>query len=118
MKKIFYDFWNEHYNGIEDVVLMICTVLFGTYLKYKRLSNNGAKFTLNWFLAEGVMSFIVAVSVYAVFDQYFHFHKLFVYVVCAWCGSLSTMFQEKIQDFITIILDGIKKALQNKSDKL
>lgn len=118
MKKELIAYWHENYNAIEDVILMLCTVLFGTYLKYKRLQNHGAKFTIHWFLAEGVMSFVVAVSVYSVFDQYFHFHKLFVYVVCAWCGSLSTIFQQKIQELIEAGFDGIKSIIKRKSETL
>lgn len=75
---------------------------------------NGKIPTWKWFLAEAIISFFVASSVYAIFDQFFHFNKLFTYMFCAWGGSMSTLFHKKVEELLTVFFDALKKLIKTK----
>lgn len=74
----------------------------------------GTKFTIGWFFGELIMSFFVAITVYAIFDQFLQVDKLFSYTMCAWCGTFSTAFHEKVKDFMESIFDVLKMWIKIK----
>lgn len=84
-----------------DWFLFFLLVLSGVIMKIHFALKKGKKPCFKWFLAEAVVSFFVAFSVYAVFDQFLQCNKMFTYVACAWGGSMSTMLHDKVEDFLT-----------------
>lgn len=98
----------------KDYFLFFFIVLAGVFTKITPAIQKGKKPTFKWFLSEAIVSFFVAFSVYAVFDQFLHFDKMFTYMVCAWCGSKSTLFQSKVEELIAVIFDGLKIFIKTK----
>ena len=76
--------------------------------------NRGKKPTLSWFLAEAIVSFFVAFSVYVVCDQFLNVNKMFTYVICAWGGSLSTLIHSEVEELISSFFDVLKVLLKSK----
>ena len=60
----------------QDYFLFLIVVLAGVFTKVYNAISKGKKPRLSWFLAEGIMSFFVAFSVYAVCDQYLNLNKI------------------------------------------
>ncbi len=98
----------------QDYALFILVVLVGIFTKTYNAIQKGKKPTISWFLAEGIVSFFVAFSVYAVCDQFFHLNKIFTYVICAWGGSLSTLIHSEVEELISSFFDGLKKLIKTK----
>lgn len=93
---------------VKEVLLFIIVVTMGTITKMIAAIRKGTKFTFSWLISELIMSFFVAITVYAVFDQFLEVNKLFSFMMCAWSGTFSSTFQEKGKDLITAIFDYIK----------
>jgi hypothetical protein len=93
---------------LKELFLFIFVVTMGTITKMIVAIRKGSKFTFAWLLSELIMSFFVAISVYAVFDQFFAVNKLFSYTMCAWSGSFSSTVHEKVKDLLESIFDYIK----------
>lgn len=86
----------------------------GLFTKIHLAIQKGKNPTIKWFVAEALVSFFVAFSVYAVFDQFLHFNKMFTYMVCAWGGSKSTLLQAKVEEIISILFDSLKILIKTK----
>lgn len=97
-----------------DYFLFLLVVLSGAFMKVYLAIQKGKKPTWTWFLAEILMSFFVALSVYAVFDQFLHFNKLFTYMACAWGGSMSTLLHNKMEELISSIFESLKQFFNQK----
>ena len=97
-----------------DYFLFLIVVLAGVFTKVYLAIQKGKKPSLKWFLAEALISFFVAFSVYAVFDQFLHCNKLFTYMVCAWGGSMSTLLHSKMEELISSIFDSLKQFFKEK----
>lgn len=80
----------------------------GAITKMITAIRKGSKFTLGWLVSELVMSFFVALTVYAIFDQFLAVNKLFSFMMCAWSGTFSGIFQEKGKELLSSIFDYIK----------
>lgn len=98
----------------QDYILFCFVVLAGIFTKIYIAIQKGKKPTLKWFLAEGLVSCFVAFSVYAVFDQFLHFNRMFTYMVCAWGGSMSTLLHTKVEDLISTIFESLKILIKEK----
>ena len=98
----------------QDYFLFFLVVFFGFFTKISSAIKKGKKPSWKWFLAEAVISFFVAISVYAVFDQFLHFNKMFTYMVCAWGGSMSTLLHKEVEELITSIFDSLKSSIKSK----
>jgi hypothetical protein len=99
---------------LQDYFLFFSVVLVGVFTKVWNSIQKGKRPTVKWFFAELIVSFFVAFSVYAVFDQYFHMNKMFTYMVCAWGGSMSTLIHAKVEDLIESLFDDIKQFFKTK----
>lgn len=97
---------------IKDLATFLIIVLMGVFIKFFNLKKQGVILTLKWLIAEGLMSLFVAFTVWAVFDQFFQFKKMFVYVICAWSGSLSTVFHKRIEMLINTAFDVVANYLK------
>jgi hypothetical protein len=101
----------------QDYFLFLIVVLAGVFMKIYLAIQKGKKPQLSWFLAEAVISFFVAFSVYTVCDQYLNINKMFTYVICAWGGSLSTLIHSEVEELISSLFDGLKSLLKLKLKK-
>ncbi len=98
----------------QDHLLFFLVVLVGVFTKIHLAMKKGKKPTFKWFVAEALVSFFVAISVYAVFDQFLHFNKMFTYMVCAWGGSMSTLLHAKVEELISVLFDSLKISIKSK----
>ncbi|MEO8239236.1 MAG: hypothetical protein ABI576_14115 [Flavobacterium sp.] len=98
----------------QDYIIFLFLVLAGIFTKIYIAMGKGKKPTLSWFLAEAIVSFFVAVSVYVVCDQFLSVNKMFTYVICAWGGSLSTLIHSEVEELISNLFDILKVLLKSK----
>ena len=104
-----------HSKQILDFFLFLIIIIMGAIVKIIKQINQGVKVSWKWFLAEAIVSVFVAFLVYGFFDQFLHFNKLFTYMVCAWCGSFSTIFHKRMEDLLGAIFDKIKQLVSEKT---
>lgn len=97
----------ENQTLIEDLVTFSLVVIMGVFSKIYREIQKGKSPNWKWFIAEAILSFFVAISVWAVFDQFLEMNKIFTYVICAWAGSLSTIFHNKAEMLVGKLFDSI-----------
>lgn len=84
----------------------VLAVLAGSLYKIiRQKQEKGVKITLSKILAETFMSFFTAVVVFAIFDQFLHFNKLFTYMMCSLAGSMSSVFHTNVERAITFLFD-------------
>ncbi|MBA0884918.1 hypothetical protein [Flavobacterium undicola] len=98
----------------QDYILFLLVLLAGIFTKTYNAVKKGKKPNLSWFLAEAIVSFFVAFSVYAICDQYFNLNKMFTYVLCAWGGSLSTLIHSEVEKLISSFFDSLKNLIKSK----
>lgn len=107
---------------IKETSLIVTTIGMGTILKIYKLIQEGAKPNLYWFLTEIIMSVLVGISVYAVFDQFLNCNLLLTCVVCAWCAQFSTIFHDKLKILLETVFEysfiWIKNIFINQKNKL
>ncbi|KLT67933.1 MULTISPECIES: hypothetical protein [unclassified Flavobacterium] len=96
----------------QDYFLFLIVVLAGVFMKIYIAVQKGKTPRLSWFLAEAVISFFVAFSVYTVCDQYLSINKMLTYVICAWGGSLSTLIHSKVEELISSFFDSLKLKIK------
>lgn len=99
---------------IKELFIFGFVVTLGTMAKVVVAMRKGTVFTAGWFFSELVMSFFVAITVYAVFDQFLEVDPLFSYTMCAWCGTFSTAFHDKLRDFMESIFDFLKSWVKTR----
>jgi energy-converting hydrogenase Eha subunit A len=103
----------EHYkNEINEGVLFSAFVMFGVIVKTIRAIQKGSRLSLAWFFSEALVSFFIALIVYAVVDQFFMLKPFFTCAVCALLGSFSTLLNKKLEELIETIFDQIKSSLK------
>ncbi|PWA09512.1 hypothetical protein [Flavobacterium laiguense] len=98
----------------QDYILFLLVVLAGIFIKIYNAVLKGKKPTLSFILAEGIISFFVAISVYALFDQFLHCNRMFTYMVCAWGGFKSTLFHDKLEELISTIFESLRISIKSK----
>ena len=98
-------------NEIYDVFLFVFAVLLGTGYKVAKQNEKGMKITFRKMLTEGSMSFFIALIVFAVFDQFLNFNKLFTYMMCSLAGSMSSLFHSKLEDLLNYLFEAAKKKI-------
>lgn len=108
------DWVSENFKTIKEIFYFIIVVTMGAFTKIIDEIKKGAKPSFAWFVSEGIISFFVAISVYAVFDQFLQVNKLFSYVMCAWGGSFSNLFTDRMKDLITSLFDYVKIWIKTK----
>ena len=108
------DFYFQAIRYLQDYLLFFVLVLLGVVVKFHFALKKGKRPSFKWFLAEAIVSFFVAFSVYAVFDQFLHCNKIFTYVACAWGGSMSTMLHDKVEELIAEMFAVIKIYIKTK----
>ena len=106
----------ENLTLLEDLLTFSIVVTVGVFMKIYREIQKGKKLRIKWFIAEAIISFFVAFSVWAIFDQFLEMNKMFTYVICAWAGSLSTIFHTKTEELIEWVFDSLKVWISKKLD--
>jgi undecaprenyl pyrophosphate phosphatase UppP len=114
-KQQIWEWFANHSKQILDFLLFLMLVSMGAFVKVLKQVRQGAKASWKWFLAEAIVSFFVALLVYGFFDQFLHTNQLFTYVVCAWCGSFSTIFHKRMEDLLGAIFDKLKQLINEKT---
>ena len=109
-----WEWFANHSKQILDFLLFLALVSMGAFVKILKQVRQGAKASWKWFLAEAIVSFFVALLVYGFFDQFLQTSTLFTYVVCAWCGSFSTIFHKRMEDLLGAIFDKLKQLISEK----
>lgn len=104
----------ENLKQIKEIFYFIIVVTMGAITKMITAIRKGVKFTLTWLISELIMSFFVALTVYALFDQFLQVNKLFSFMMCAWSGSFSSTFQERARDLLSSLFDYLKIWLKTK----
>ena len=113
-KQQIWEWFANHSKQILDFLLFLALVSMGAFVKILKQVRQGAKASCKWFLAEAIVSFFVALLVYGFFDQFLQTSTLFTYVVCAWCGSFSTIFHKRMEDLLGAIFDKLKQLISEK----
>lgn len=92
----------------KELLVFVLIVVLGTAAKIVVAMRKGTKFTTAWLISELIMSFFVAITVYSVLHQFLELNELFCFTICAWCGTFSTAFHERLRDFMEFIFDTLK----------
>lgn len=79
-----------------------------------------AGISINWktFLYESVMSFIVALTVWAIMDQLFKVDTFVTYMTCAWAGIMSQKFEDKIELVFDKLVQSVISFLDNNEKRI
>jgi len=100
--------------SVIEAFIFFLAVLYGAVHKMVKQNEKGIKITLKTMGSEIISSIFIACLVYAVFDQFFHFNKLFTLMMCSLASSKSAKFDTKIEDFFDWVYDTAKKGIEEK----
>lgn len=106
---------SSNINQGKELLVFVLIVILGTAAKIIVAMRKGTKFTIAWLFSELIMSFFVAITVFAVLHQFLQLNELFCYTICAWCGTFSTAFHERLRDFMEFIFDTLKTWIKIKA---
>lgn len=107
-----------HYlEQFKEIIYFALFISAGIFHKIYEAVKNGKKLSFKWILAEAIISLFVAVTVWAICDQFLHLNKILTYVICAWAGKSSAVFSEKTEDLIGSFFDVLKAYLNIKFTK-
>jgi|GEM_PF-5079538 len=106
-------FYEEYKNEIHEGVFFSAFVMFGSVVKIIRAIQQGSKLSFGWFFTETILSFFIAIIVYAVFDQFLNFKPFFTYSICALLGSMSTVLHKKTEELLESIFDSFKAGVRD-----
>lgn len=95
--------------------LFVATGILGTLVKVLKYHNSGNKLTFTYLITEIFMSVLVGLTVYGIFDQFLNCHQLFTCVVCAWCSSFSTIFNDRVKELLELSFVFIKKIFTTQT---
>lgn len=101
-----------------ELIAFLIVVIIGVGIKVWKAMRDNVKLTFKWFIAEGFMSALVAFTSYYIFDKMLHLDKFLVYIICAWLGSMSTIFHQKLEELLGTIFEGLKSWILKQFNKL
>ena len=104
----------QNIKEIEEIIIFPAVVLMGAIIKIIKEKKENMRYTFSWLMASLLTSFLVAFLIYAVFDQFFNFNKLFCYTMSAWGSTFSSTFQDKSKDLLESIFDCVKVWIKTK----
>lgn len=105
-------FYETYKTEIDEGMLFSGFVMFGVIVKLIRAIQKGSKLSFAWFFSEALISFFIALIVYAVMDQFFMLKPFFTCALCALLGSFSTILNKKLEELIEAFFDSAKNALK------
>jgi len=106
-------FYETYKTEIDEGILFSGFVMFGVIVKTIRAIQKGSKLSFAWFFSEALVSFFIALIVYAVMDQFFMMKPFFTCALCALLGSFSTLVNKKIEEWIETTFDSAKQATKD-----
>ncbi len=115
MKQAINDFFLTHLQAIQEIGSLLMVITIGTMIKVWKAIKDNTPITFKWFIAELFMSGVVAITGYFVFDKFFNLDKIFVYIICAWLGSMSTIFHKKVEDLVEFAFERLKSIITTKT---
>lgn len=107
---VIFDFIKSH----SEIFSFILVVMVGILIKVWKSIQDNTKLTLKWFISEGFMSAVVAFTAYYIFDKMLNLDKIFVYIICAWLGSMSTIFHKKVEELVGKLFEAVGSWLTKK----
>ncbi|PZO33185.1 MAG: hypothetical protein DCE86_05340 [Flavobacteriaceae bacterium] len=113
MKEWFIELWKLYATEIKEGLLFAAFVMFGVIVKIIRAIQKGSKLSFAWFFSEALISFFIAIFVYAVVDQFFQLKPFFTYALCALLGSMSTIVNKKLEELLESLFDSTKTAIKD-----
>ena len=108
-----YKFYETYKTEIDEGMLFSGFVMFGVIVKTIRAIQKGSKLSFAWFFSEALISFFIALIVYAVMDQFFMLKPFFTCALCALLGSFSTILNKKLEELIEALFDSAKHAMKD-----
>ena len=103
---------------LKETAFFIIIFAFATMIKIIKMTKLGSKVTVSFVFTEIVMSVLVGLSVYALFDQFLNCHELLTYVICAWCSSFSTIFHTRVEKLLNLAFDFVEKIFVTKTPEI
>lgn len=105
-------FYETYKTEIDEGMLFSGFVMFGVIVKTIRAIQKGSKLSFAWFFSEALISFFIALIVYAVMDQFFMLKPFFTCALCALLGSFSTILNKKLEELIEAFFDQAKSSIK------
>ena len=109
-----YSWINNHEHQIQDFSALLMTVLFGTFIKIYKEPNDPNKWRISRFISEGVVSLLLASTLYLVNYYYIHLPVLLIMVLCVWSGSMSGNLYRNTETLLDSIFESLKVFFSNK----
>ncbi len=107
----------QFFKGNSEIFSFILVIMAGLGIKIWKSIQDNTKLSLKWFISETFMSTVVALTGYFFFDKYLHFDKILVYIICAWLGSMSTIFHKKVEMLLEKLFEAIGSWITIKTKK-
>ena len=109
-----YAWFDLYEHQLQDFLALLTTVLFGTFIKIYKEPEDPNKWRFSRFVSEGVVSLLVASTVYVANDYFLHLPILFVMVLCVWGGSMSSNLYENVENLIDSVFQIVKTLISNR----
>lgn len=114
MKKTITFWFLENLENIKEAFALFIVVIAGVGVKAWKAFQDNTKLTVKWFIAEGFMSLLVALTAFAIFDLWLGLHRLIVYVICVWAGGMSTIVHKEVEELVSIVFDSLGNWIKKK----
>jgi hypothetical protein len=100
-------------NQFHDGWVLLLTVLLGTFIKIYKEPNNPKKWRFTRFIAEFLISFLIAVTLYQINTLWLGFPKLFLMTLCVWSGALSGQIYHQVEELLDWSFKQLKQFFSN-----
>lgn len=114
MKKTITLWFLENLEFLKESIAMFFVVAGGVCVKAWKAVQDNTTLTLKWFVAEGFMSLLVALTAFAIFDLWLGLHRLIVYVICVWAGGMSTIVHKEVEELVSVFFDSLGDWIKKK----
>jgi hypothetical protein len=100
-------------NQLLDGIVLLLTVLLGTVIKIYKEPNNPKKWRFTRFIAEFLISFLIAVTLYQINTIWLGLPKLFLMTLCVWGGALSSQIYHEVDVLLSWSFKRLKQFFSN-----
>lgn len=117
MNKAILNFWSlydQHKSDVNDFGTFLLTILIGNFIKIYREPDNPNKWRISRFLAEFLISSLIAFTFYTANSLWLHLPYLFTLIICVWLGSLSSKIYEEMDTMLSWLFESIKTYFNKK----
>lgn len=113
MNKII-SWYNQHESNLTDLGTFLFTILVGNFIKIYREPDNPNKWRISRFIAEFLISSLIAFTFYTANSLWLHLPYLFTLIICVWLGSLSSKIYEEMDTMLSWLFESIKTYFNKK----